>query len=353
MISPKSATKPPNTVKQIQQPVGTGPYKLANWSKGKEISMERFADYWGQKPAYAKQVFKIVPEASSREALLRSGQADVIAAPPASSLPGLDSDESLNVVWSDTSYVIQLVLNTESASQPLLKKPEVRQALNYAVDRKSIIDKVLFGAGKELSGMVPEVVFGACTVDAPYSYDPEKAKQMLAAAGASGMPLKVVSPNGRYVQDYKVAEAVVGQLNAVGVKAELGPPSDWPTYLSTLYVPKAEAKNEASLLGWGTLYGDASQALLQLRNDYLPPDGLNATYWDNAEYTKLVDTGNSVSDEAQRKAAYCDAQKLAYAAAPSMWLYQLVNPIVTKSTVTNVNGLPNLMFETTWAKPAS
>lgn len=353
MISPKSATVSPNTQQQIQDPVGTGPYKLTDWKKGESVTFDRYDGYWGDKPAYAKQVFKIAPEGSSREALLRSGDADVIAAPPASSLPTLDSDKSLKVVWSDTSYVIQMVLNTQSASQPLLKDERVRQALNYAIDRESLIKNVLFGAGKVLDGMVPENVFGACAMDSPYNYDPDKAKQLLADAGATGMKLSVVSPNGRYVQDYKVAEAVVGQLKEVGIKAELGPATDWPTYLAALYVPLDQAKNEASLLGWGTLYGDASQSLLQLRDDYIPPDGLNATYWKNAEFTKLVDKGNSSSDEAERKDAYCQAQKIAYKAAPSMYLYNLVNPVVTTSKVTNVNGLPNLMFETTWAKPAS
>lgn len=352
MISPKSATVAPNTVKQIQNPVGTGPYVLAKWTKGSEVSMTRYDGYWGEKPAYASQDFKIVPEASSREAALRSGGADVIAAPAASSLPALGADSSLKVVPADTSYVIQLVFNTKSASQPLLQDKRVRQALNYAVDRDSLIKNVLFGAGKALNGPLPANVFGSCAMSNPYTYDPAKAKQLLADAGASGMSLSVVSPNGRYVQDYKVAEAVVGQLNAIGIKAELGQATDWPTYLSALYVPLENAKNQASLLGWGTLYGDASQGLLQLRNDYIPPKGLNATYWDSPEYTALVDKGNQVTDEAQRKTAYCDAQKMAYDAAPVLWLYQLVSPIVTSAKVTNVNGLPNLMFETTWAKPA-
>jgi len=352
MISPASATVAPNTVKQIQNPVGTGPYKLAAWSKGASITMERYDGYWGEAPAFKKQAFKIVPEASSREALLKSGGADVIAGPPASSLPALASDGSLQVVRADTSYVIQLVLNTKSTSQPLLRDPKVRQALNYGVDRDAIIKNVLFGAGKTVTGPLPSNVFGSCDVGA-YTYDPDKAKQLLKEAGAEGMKLQLVSPSGRYVQDYKVAEAAVGQLDALGIDASLANPTDWPTYLSTLYVPITEAKNEASLLGWGTLYGDASQGLLQMRNDYIPPKGLNATYWDNAEYTALVDKGNSVVDEEERKKAYCDAQKIAWEAAPVIWLYQLVNPIVTTDDVTNVNGLPNLMFETTWAKPAS
>ena len=353
MISPASATVAPNTIQQIQNPVGSGPYTIANWSKGQEISMERNEDYWGEAPAYATQVFKVVPEASSREALLRSGGADVIAAPPASSLPALDADSSTQVVWADTSYVIQLVFNTSSESQPLLQDPVVRQALNYAIDRDALIENVLFGAGKTLEGPLPANVFGSCTMESPYNYDPDKAKDLLAAAGATGMKLTVVSPNGRYVQDYQAAEAVVGQLDAVGIDAELGASTDWPTYLSTLYVPATEAQNEASLLGWGTLYGDASQALLQMRNDYLPPDGLNATYWDSAEFTALVDEGNSVIDEGECTAAYCEAQKLVYEAAPVIWLYQLVSPIVTTDDVTDVNGLPNLMFETTWATPSS
>ncbi|HEY0698917.1 MAG TPA: ABC transporter substrate-binding protein, partial [Micromonospora sp.] len=204
----------------------------------------------------------------------------------------------------------------------------------------------------EITGPLPSNVFGSCQMASPYNYNPDEAKKLLAAAGASGMKLSVVSPSGRYVQDYKVAEAVVGQLRAIGLEVSLANPSDWPTYLAQLYVPLDKAKNEASLLGWGTLYGDASQGLLQMRSDYIPPNGLNATYWNSAEYTALVDKGNASTDEAERKQAYCDAATMAWENAPVVWLYQLRNPVVTTSGVTNVNGLPNLMFETTWARPA-
>src|SRR5437016_11982052 len=92
---------------------------------------------------------------------------------------------------------IQIVINTQDQAQPLMNKPEVRQALNYAVDKNAIIKNVLFNAAVPLDAPMSKTLFGYCSVGS-YPYDPNKAKSLLQSAGAGGMSVKMVSPTGRY-----------------------------------------------------------------------------------------------------------------------------------------------------------
>ena len=351
IISPASVNVPPNTPAHIVQPVGTGPYKFKDRQPGDHITLEANKDYWGQKPNYDTQVIKVVPDATSRESLVKAGQADVIALPPGNDLPALQHDSSVNVIMGPSDRTLQIVINTVDPKNTLLQKPEVRQALNYAVDKDAIVKTVLFGAGVPLDAPMSKTLFGYCSVGA-YKFDQSKARQMLQAAGASGMSVKLLSPTGRYLQDSKVAEAVAGYLTQVGLKVEGPQTSDWPTYLGTVNVPPAKASTDLHLLGWAPPYLDASYQFLQFLPTQIPPGGLNTSYYGNPEVSQLVAQANSGTDPSQRKKDYCDAQKIVWKDAPWIFLYNQRYPFVTTTKVKNVTGVPNEKFVTSWASPA-
>ena len=166
------------------------------------------------------------------------------------------------------------------------------------------------------------------------------------------MTIKLVAPSGRYVQDFQVAQAVAGMLRQVGLKVDMPNPPDWPSYLSQLFVTPDKANADIWMIGWGSLYLDASQQLIQFQGDYLPPGGLNASYYSNPQFDSLVNQGNAAVSDSQRKNFYCQAQKLLWDESPTIWLYSQKNPIVSSSKVKGIYGLPNLMFVTTWATPA-
>ena len=352
IISPASVSVAPNKPEVITQPVGTGPYKFKERVAGDHITLEANKDYWGTKANYDSQVIKVVPEAASREALVKSGGADIIALPPANDIPALQSDSSLKVVMGPSDRTIQIVINTTDQNQPLLQKPEVRQALNYAVDKNAIIKSVMFGAATPVDAPVPRSLFGYCKVGS-YDYNPSKAKSMLQAAGAAGMSVKLVSPTGRYVQDIQVANAVAGYLRDAGLKVDGPGTTDWPTYIATYAnVPPAQAKTDLHLLGWAAPYMDAQQQFEQFYSPRTPPGGLESSYYKNPQVDALIEQGNTGSDPAQRQKTYCDAAKLVWNDAPWIFLYNQKYPFVTTSKVTNVTGLPNEKFVTSWASPA-
>jgi len=352
IISPASVTQAPNKAEVITQPVGTGPYKFKERVAGDHITMDANKDYWGTKANYDTQTYKVVPEAASREALVKSGGADVIALPPANDLPALGADPTLKVVLGPSDRTIQIVINTQDTTQPLLQKPEVRQALNYAVDKNAIIKTVMFGAATPLDAPMAKSLFGYCSTGS-YGYDVNKAKSMLQSAGAAGMTVRLAAPTGRYVQDIQVANAVAGYLRDAGLKVEGPATNDWPTYVATYAnVPPAQAKIDLHMLGWAPAYLDAQQQFEQFYSPRIPPGGLASSYYKSSQVDTLVEQANSGTDPAQRSKDYCTAAKTVWNDAPWIFLYNQKYPFVTTSKVAAVTGLPNEKFTTTWASPA-
>jgi ABC-type transport system substrate-binding protein len=351
IISPASVTVAPNKPELVTQPVGTGPYRFGERVAGDHITLTANKDYWGTKANYDTQVIKIVPEATTREALVRSGGADVINLPPAADIPALQADSTTRVILGPSDRTIQIIINTQDQSQALLRKPEVRQALNYAVDKDTIIKHVLFGAANPLDAPMARTLFGYCPVGS-YKYDPAKARSLLQGAGAAGMSVKLVSPTGRYLQDFQVATAVAGYLTQAGLKVDGPGTTDWPTYVPTyVLVPPAQARTDLHLLGWAPPYLDASQQFEQFYSPRTPPGGQESSYYKNPQVDALIEQANTGTDQAQRQKAYCDAAKLVWNDAPWIFLYNQKYPLVTTSKVTGVIGLPNEKFVTTWASP--
>jgi peptide/nickel transport system substrate-binding protein len=351
-LSPLTIAKGTDAFKDQEKPVGTGPYLLTDRVKGDHVTLTRNDQYWGAKPSYKTQMFKIVPEAASREALVRAGQADVILLPPASDIPALQADKTLKVILAPGDRTIFLAFNQSSKGNPLLQKPEVRRALNYAVNKELIVKSVLFGAASPMDAPMASSLFGYCKTGGPYPYDVSKAKQMLADAGASNLSIKFIAPTGRYIQDFQAAQAIANDLTAVGVKVDGPKTSDWPTYLGTINVPPANSSVDLHLLGWAPGFLDASQAMTQFQSSQWPSAGLATSYYKNAEVDSLLAKANSESDPAARQADYCSASKLIWNDAPWIFLWVQRFPMVTTAKVVGVKAIPNESFYTVYASPA-
>jgi len=193
-------------------------------------------------------------------------------------------------------------------------------------------------------------VFGACPAG-DFSYDPDQARALLAEAGASDLKVEIIAPSGRYMQGPMVAQAVAGFLRDVGVEATMGNPTDWATYMSVIYVPPAEADHDMGLLGFGASYNDPSQALSLFQSANIPPNGFNASFYQNAEVDRLMGAALEDPDPAVRADLYCQVQQILVEDTPSLWLYVQSAPIITKAEVEGIAAV-NLWFVTTYAHPA-
>ena len=210
-ISPAALKKYGEDIRQ--HPTGAGPYILDKWVKG-----DRIENYWGPKPTVAKIIWKIVPEAATREAMLRAGQIHICYKPLPSNVAALKADPNVTVEMPLDTRTIFMGLNYQKG---VTTNKKVRQAFNYAVDKKAIVKKILFGTAEPMDGPVSPKVFGYHKMAHQYDYDPEKAKQLLKEANFDfSKTVSMRTPQGRYLFDRQVSEAIQAYLQAIGVKAE-------------------------------------------------------------------------------------------------------------------------------------
>src|SRR5215472_13998871 len=310
----------PGYVKQ-EKPIGTGPYILKERVPGDHVTLIRNEDYWGRRPAYERQVFKVVPDAATREALVRSGQAQVTVLPPISDLPSMRQDSTVKVLLAPGDRTVYVAINTQDSGQLLMRNPEVRQALNYAINRDAIVKSTLFGAAEPAVSVMAPSLFGYCQVPNPYPYDPDAARAMLQKAGAAGMSVNLVAPTGRYVQDFQAAENVANDLRAVGVNVNGPRTMDWPSYVATVDVPPAKATVDLHMLGFAPPFLDASQAMNQFELGQLPPHGLATSYYENPSVSAMIQKAAVEPNRDARPQEYCQAAQMVWNDAPWSFLW--------------------------------
>jgi peptide/nickel transport system substrate-binding protein len=316
-ISPAAIQKHGEEIRQ--NPVGAGPYILKEWVKGDRLVFVRNENYYGDKPTVAQITWKIVPEAATREAMLRSGQVHMCYKPLPSNLAALQADANIKVEMPLDTRTIFMGLNCQKG---VTVDKKVRQAFNYAIDKKAICKKVLFDTAEPMDGPVSPVVFGHFKMDHQYDYNPEKAKQLLKEANFDfSKTVSMRTPQGRYLFDKQVSEAVQAYLQAIGVKAELRT-YDWPTYIAGLQKPLAESELEVFLLGWGPLILDADMGLYgQFTCEVNPPKGLGSAFYCDPEYDTIMKDSRKEQDPQKRLALLKKASQKVWDDSPWLWLH--------------------------------
>jgi peptide/nickel transport system substrate-binding protein len=303
--------------KTITEVVGTGPYKFVAWEKGKRIVIERFDDYWGEKPVLKRIEWLVIPEASTRLAALLAGDVDFAFNLPPTDLERVKGDARFTVLTPTSNRIIFVAMIPRGP----LADPKVRQALNYAVDVDSIIKNVLYGLGIKTNAPLPPHFFGYADMP-PYTYNPEKAKQLLAEAGyPQGFKVVLMHPTGRYLMDKQVAEAIQAYLSKVGITAELKT-MDWPSFVAELLKPLDQKTFDMVLLGWGPAVADAHFTLYgQFHSAQATPRGLAVAHYNNSEVDKLLEAALAELNESKRAEYYKKAIEIIWRDAPWIFLY--------------------------------
>jgi peptide/nickel transport system substrate-binding protein len=342
-ISPAAIEKYGDDVRN--NPVGAGPYKLSEWVKGDRIVMVRNDDYWGPKATVEKIIWKIVPDVSTREAMLRTGQIDICYKPSPANVAALKADPKIKVDMPLDTRTIFIALRGD---RPILKDKRVRQAFNYAVDKKAIVKKILFDTAEPMDGTVSPMLFGYAKMEPQYDYNPDKAKQLLKEANFDfNQTVRLATPQGRYLFDTQVAEAVQAYLQAIGVKTTLRA-YDWPTYMAAVYKVE-QPEMDADLLGWGPLIMDADMALyLQFTTSVYPPKGLGSAFYSNPEFDKIMEQSRQEQNPEKRKALLVQASKIIWEDCPWLWLHVEKFVIAYSSKIQNMPVTPTEMFFPTY-----
>jgi len=339
----------PNATKQLGDKIstsptgiGTGPYMFKEWVKGDHITLVANPNYWNGTPNFSEIVFKIVPDASTREAMLLSGQLDLIIQPPASDVASLSSRSDVKVQYVVSTREMYIGINTQYGP---LSDVRVRQALNYAVDKEALIKSVLFGLGSPEDSILPSFSLGHISLG-PYPYDPQKAKQLLAQAGyPNGFPVTLITPNGRYLFDSQVAEAVAQYLRDIGLQVAVRT-YDWPTYVSTILAPLNSTQLQLFLLGWSPSVPDPYFYTFQLfHTSQFPPNGFNNFFYSSSEADRLLELGMTTTDPQLRAQIYANLSRIIWNDAPMIFLYYQAFVVAYRSSLSNVVLFPYEMVD--------
>lgn len=214
------------------KPAGSGPYVFKEQRKGDSVTLEANPDYWGTKPRFDEVTFKFYNDANAMSSAMLAGQLDMISNMTATAGLNQFSDKSkYSVLEGTTPGEVVLGINH---STPALKDLRVRQAINYAIDRKGLLDVVWNGHGKLIGSMVPpsDPWYDPSLADM-YPYDPDKARALLAEAGhSSGLKLRLRVPTLPYAT--ASAQYVASQLSQVGVEV-VQEELEFSTWLQQVY----------------------------------------------------------------------------------------------------------------------
>lgn len=290
-----------------KKPVGTGPYLLEKYDEAnKTVSLTRNDDYWGEKAKNSKIVFKIIPDETTRRQELEAGSIDGYDLPNPVDWKGLE-EAGNKVEIRDPFNILYLGLNPEA--NPKLKDVKVRQAINYAINRESLVKSQLPEGATPASQFMPDTVSGYNEDLKPYPYDVDKAKSLLKEAGAEGLTLQFAYPSEvsrPYMPNpQKIHEAIKNDLEKAGITVKVTT-KPW----NGGYLDNVDAgRYDAFLLGWtgdydsadnflGTFFGNAKQ------NDFHSVAGGYGK-----ELSKELKDADSTVDEDERAAKYEEINK--------------------------------------------
>jgi peptide/nickel transport system substrate-binding protein len=305
-------------------PVGSGPYKFVRWAKDEAITLEANESWWGGAPKVKTLVFRPIPEATTRVAALQAGEVDVVTNVPPHLVKQVEADSKLYVSKAPSVRVLFLWVYTHQFDKDHklvgpyngpTKDKRVRQALNYAVNTDEVIKNVLEGNGIRVATVLTNKHFGFDPGLQPIKQDVAKAKQLLAEAGyPNGVDLVLNTPDGRYLKDKEVAEAIGGQLTKAGIRTTVKV-HEWGTYLNQmLYVHNG---GPISLIGWGNTTWDADGTLTPLFRT-----GKVLANYHNEQFDSLIDEAATTVDLKARQALYSKALQIWVDDGASIPLYQ-------------------------------
>ena len=295
-----------------KRPIGTGPFKFMEWLRGDRVVAEKNPQYWRGAPKIDRIIWKPVAEDAARLALIESGQADLVANVPPHETDRFKGNPAVRLEEVRSSRIIFLLL--DPAYKPLDNRL-VRQAIHYAIDKDALVKFVLDGKAYRLDGMLGPHGIGEDPSFKPFSYNPQKAKELLAAAGyANGFEIDFLTSTGRYTKDREVAQAIAGQLAKVGIKARLQTP-EWGVF-NDLH---RSGKCPICFRGRGTVVDPDD-----FFHEYFETGVSKRLSYSNPEFDRLIQQQRQIFDFDKRAPVLQSALKLLLEDAPIVPLY---NPV--------------------------
>ncbi len=317
------------------EPVGTGPFKFEKWIRDNKITMVRNDTYWMKGlPKLAKVEFQIIPERAVQVQGLSAGVIDAVEFIDPEDLPLFSSNPKVSIKKELTSLIMVMAMN---CSREPLNDLRVRQAVNYAIDKQVVLD-VAYGGGKVGSTFLDTGNAYYTDFSYLYPYNPDKARQLLKAAGVDTREFTITVPQN-YPLHVKAAELIQQMLEKVGMHVKLQL-VDWSTWLSSVY---NGGNYDFTVIG---------------HTGKLDPDGTLAGYgtgkyvkWINATAAQKIKEAAAISDFAARKKLYTEVLEIMAKEVPFVYLGTSYRYVGTRSNVVDFRMTPNLdTFDFRWTE---
>ncbi|MHA3977520.1 ABC transporter substrate-binding protein [Halovulum sp. GXIMD14794] len=324
-----------------RNPSGTGAFKFAEWRSNEAVVVEGNPDYWDGAPELQAVVFRPITDANTRTAEMLAGGIDLMVEVPPVSLSEFQGDQ-FTVHEQAGPHVWFLILNAKEG--PFADK-RVRQAANYAVNKAAIVNDVLEGTAEVAAGPTPPAFAWAYneTLE-PYPYDPEKAKELIAEAGAEGAELTFyVTEGGSGMLDpVAMGTAIQADLEAVGFDVSIET-YEWNTFLGEVN-PGLEGKADMAEMAWMTNDPD-TLPYLALRTEAWPDaGGFNSGYYSNPDVDALLEQARVSTDQEERAGLYKQMQEIVQEDAPWVFVANWKQNAVTSDRVENFSLQPSFFL---------
>ena len=326
----------------LAAPIGSGPYKLTEYVKDDHVTLVPFEDYYGEKNEdWEEVIFRVIPESSTRVGELIAGTVDAVNMVIPTEWERVNGNEDTSVVNGPSTRVYQLALKTDKGPTADLR---VRQAIDLAIDDKTIVDTILKGAGTPMLTRIPSGVNG-CNEDlvGKYNYDPEKAKELLAEAGyPDGFSMKLEAPTGKYLMDAEISQAIVAMLSQVGITVDL------QLLESSAYsnVVGAHSAEDGFMTCFGLGFFDASYGMI----GYFGENTSGESNWNNQEYIDMYYEAEFNMNEEERTQMFQEMQQMVADEVPYAIICQIDNSYGVNDSITMVPRLDDVWNLTTIRK---
>ena len=315
----------------VNKPVGSGPFKVIERTERKEIRLERFDDYFGGAAKSRYLSFVVEPSEPNSTAMLLNGKLDILYRVAANDGDYLDLNESVNLYQTDSTKTELLILNPRVAP---INDICVRQAIACAIDKQSIIDNVLSGFGKAQSSIIPAPILGFADFK-EYSYNPEKARELLAQAGyPDGFDFTVLTFDSQRKKLMEYLKMDFAEVN-INLNYEF---LELQEYLDIV----GKGTQMGSIMSW-TSNPDPDSTLTQLFSKAGHPT-VNQSGFTNPRVEELLEQGRMETNTEAREAIYQEANQIIAGSYYAVPLYQPAVLVAARADVAGVCVNPQGIF---------
>lgn len=322
-------------------PIGSGPFRFVSAEQDKEVVVERNDAYWGEKPHLSRVRFAVIPDDLTRALELRKGSADIASNALTSDMVlALEKEPTLEVQHEPGTVLAYLAFNLRD---PILHDVRVRQALAYAIDRRPMIQYLWRGFAQPAASILPPQSWAYDAEVPKYPHDPEKARQLLDAAGyreVNGIRFHLTMKTSTEGSTRLLAAALQQQLHDVGIALDIR------TFeFATFFADVTSGAYQMHSLRWIGGNKDPDIFEYAFHSDKFPPHGANRTYYSNPRLDSLIQQGRAETDQARRKVIYAEIQTILATDLPYINLWFFDNVIVHTKRVHSLKLNPSGSYD--------